>query len=129
MNIKGKPYRTIWIHPENNEIIQIIDQRKLPFELIIEDLLNVNDVEKAIVDMHVRGAGLIGATAGFDGQQCGALHLRRIEPFAVDAGRTEQQFGEGKVEQLRYFCAGPIVADGGKGHWAGSVDSWVRRDA
>ena len=65
MNIKGKPYRTIWIHPENNEIIQIIDQRKLPFELIIEDLLNVNDVEKAIVDMHVRGAGLIGATAGF----------------------------------------------------------------
>ncbi len=65
MNINGKPHRTIWIHPDNSEIIQIIDQRKLPFKLIIEDLISVDDIENAIVDMHVRGAGLIGATAGF----------------------------------------------------------------
>ena len=65
MNINGKPYRTIWVHPEHPEIIQIIDQRKLPFELVIEDLKSDIDVNNAITEMHVRGAGLIGATAGF----------------------------------------------------------------
>jgi len=62
MNVKGKHYRTIWI---KDNIVQIIDQRNLPHEFIIEDLKNVNEVATAIKDMHVRGAGLIGATAGY----------------------------------------------------------------
>jgi len=40
----------------------IIDQRQLPHEFVIKTL---NDTVAAIRDMHVRGAGLIGATAGF----------------------------------------------------------------
>ncbi|MFB6340366.1 S-methyl-5-thioribose-1-phosphate isomerase [Saccharicrinis sp. FJH62] len=65
MNIDGKHYRTIWIKEDNDKVIQIIDQRQLPHEFVIENLKSVNDVAIAIKDMHVRGAGLIGAAAGF----------------------------------------------------------------
>lgn len=65
MKVKGKYYRTIWINPGNHRTLQIIDQRSLPHEFIIEDLETVNQVAIAIKDMHVRGAGLIGAAAGY----------------------------------------------------------------
>ncbi len=63
MKIDGKHYRTIWLKEEG--VVQTIDQRSLPHEFIIEDLTTVDNVARAIKDMHVRGAGLIGATAGF----------------------------------------------------------------
>ncbi len=46
-------------------MVQIIDQRQLPHRFVIEDLRTVSDVATAIREMHVRGAGLIGATAGY----------------------------------------------------------------
>jgi methylthioribose-1-phosphate isomerase len=45
--------------------VQIINQRKLPFSFEIEELTSVSDVVIAISDMHVRGAGCIGVTAGY----------------------------------------------------------------
>jgi len=63
MNIKGKHYRTIWL--KDKSTVQIIDQRYLPYQFIIEDLRSVDEVVTAIKDMHVRGAGLVGATAGY----------------------------------------------------------------
>lgn len=65
MNVKGKHFRTIWIKEYNRKTVQIIDQRNLPHEFVIEDLTNVDEVVIAIKDMHVRGAGLVGATAGY----------------------------------------------------------------
>lgn len=65
MNVHGTPYRTIWLNPQNSAIIQIIDQRLLPHEFKIVDLTTVTDVVHAIKAMLVRGAGLIGATAGY----------------------------------------------------------------
>jgi methylthioribose-1-phosphate isomerase len=65
MKVQGKHYRTIWLHQSNPTVVQIIDQRHLPYRFVIEDLTNVEEVARAIKDMHVRGAGLIGATAGF----------------------------------------------------------------
>jgi methylthioribose-1-phosphate isomerase len=65
MNVQGKPTRTIWPHPQNPAVVQIIDQRALPHAWVVEDLAGTEDVARAIRDMHVRGAGLIGATAGF----------------------------------------------------------------
>lgn len=65
MNVQGNPTRTIWLHPEDPAVVQIIDQRALPHNWVVEDLKSVKDVAVAIRDMHVRGAGLIGATAGF----------------------------------------------------------------
>ncbi|MHA1684709.1 MAG: S-methyl-5-thioribose-1-phosphate isomerase [Promethearchaeota archaeon] len=65
MNVDGNHYRTIWLKESDDKVVQIIDQRHLPHEFIIEDLTSVDDVAMAIKDMHVRGAGLIGATAGY----------------------------------------------------------------
>lgn len=76
MNVEGKHYRTIWIKADDLRVVQIIDQRFLPHQFIIEDLTTVQDVAAAIKDMHVRGAGLIGATAGY-GMYIAALHAPR----------------------------------------------------
>ncbi len=65
MNVFGKHYRTVWLCEKDPTIVQIIDQRFLPFKFIIENLRTVDDVAVAIKDMHARGAGLIGALAGF----------------------------------------------------------------
>ncbi len=65
MNVNGTHTRTIWLHPSNPAIVQIIDQRALPHKWVIEDLTCVEEVATAIREMHVRGAGLIGATAGY----------------------------------------------------------------
>ena len=63
MKIKGKQYRAIWEKDETT--IQIIDQRHLPHELVIEDLKTSDEVAAAIREMHVRGAPLIGGTAAY----------------------------------------------------------------
>lgn len=65
MEINGKHYRTIWVSKDDPSVIQAIDQRFLPHEVVIEDLKNVDAVAAAIKEMHVRGAGLIGAAAGY----------------------------------------------------------------
>lgn len=65
MNVHGQHYRTIWLHTDDPTTVQIIDQRYLPFRFVIENLRTVEEVATAIKEMHVRGAGLIGATAGY----------------------------------------------------------------
>ena len=64
MLINKKNYRTIWYNKEKDNV-QIIDQNKLPFELEIASLSNLNDILIAIKEMKVRGAPLIGATAAY----------------------------------------------------------------
>ncbi|NQV14039.1 S-methyl-5-thioribose-1-phosphate isomerase [bacterium] len=81
MNVNGIHFRSIWLHKSNPEIVQIIDQRNLPHEFNIEDLTTVDDVISAIRDMHVRGAGLIGAAAGF-GMYLAALEaVSKSDPY------------------------------------------------
>ena len=65
MHINGHSFRTIWPDPEYKGIVCIIDQRQLPHQFVIESLTSLDDSIRAIKDMHVRGAGLIGATAAF----------------------------------------------------------------
>jgi methylthioribose-1-phosphate isomerase len=86
MLIKSKPYRTIWSHPDDSTITQIIDQRKLPHEFIIVDLATVAYFCTAIKDMYVRGAGLIGATAGF------AMYTAALQSRDAHFAEDIQQF-------------------------------------
>ena len=64
MLVNGKQYRTIWLS-NDGDTINIIDQRKLPFEFEIEKVRTYKEMCVAIKDMHLRGAGLIGAAAGY----------------------------------------------------------------
>jgi methylthioribose-1-phosphate isomerase len=57
-------------------VVQIIDQRLLPHELVIRDLRTCADAAYAIREMLVRGAPLIGATAAW-GLYLAALQGRR----------------------------------------------------
>ena len=65
MNVNKTSYRTIWVKPNERKIIQIIDQRHLPHQFVIEDLKDAGDVIRAIKEMRVRGAPLIGVAAAY----------------------------------------------------------------
>src|SRR5436309_3547715 len=65
MKVGGKHYRTIWLKPGDARLVQIIDQRALPHRFVIEEITSVDQMATAIREMHVRGAGLIGASAGY----------------------------------------------------------------
>lgn len=80
MEVEGKNYRTIWLKEGREETISIIDQRFLPHKFIIEELRSFDELIIAIRDMHVRGAGLIGATAGY-GMYMATLELRQESSF------------------------------------------------
>ena len=64
MRINGKAYKTIW-YDEERQVVQIIDQTKLPHQFVVKDLKNVNDAINAIKTMEVRGAPLIGGAAAY----------------------------------------------------------------
>ena len=79
MKVDGKDIRTIWLN-RDERIVKIIDQRKLPHEFVIADLKSVDDAVRAIKDMYVRGAPLIGATGAY-GVYLAALNS---PPEAID---------------------------------------------
>ncbi len=65
MKVDGTDYRTIWVSPDSESSVEIIDQRQLPHRFVTVSLEDVDAAYRAIKDMLVRGAGLIGATAGY----------------------------------------------------------------
>ncbi|NKB77858.1 MAG: S-methyl-5-thioribose-1-phosphate isomerase [Gammaproteobacteria bacterium] len=87
MNVNGKSTRTIrLVETEGRPSIEIIDQRKLPHRLEYVRLHTVEDVARAIKEMYVRGAPLIGSTAAL------GMHLAVCEAinFATQFGHPNQ---------------------------------------
>ncbi|MFO7888065.1 MAG: S-methyl-5-thioribose-1-phosphate isomerase [Eubacteriales bacterium] len=76
MLINNKRYKTIWMEREG--LIKIIDQRHLPHEFVVEKIESPEEMSVAIKDMHLRGAGLIGAAAGF------GVYLSALQHFSKD---------------------------------------------
>ncbi len=64
MNVNGKPYRSIWLESDSRTV-GIIDQTGLPHRFETVCLTTFADAVRAISDMLVRGAPLIGATAAY----------------------------------------------------------------
>src|SRR5574340_688759 len=64
MRVNGQPFRTIW-PTADNMAVEIIDQTRLPHEFVTLRLETMRDAERAIRDMQVRGAPLIGVTAAY----------------------------------------------------------------
>ncbi len=83
MNVGGQHFRTIWLKPGDEAVVELIDQRWLPHRFVIEEVRSVAEMAAAIRDMHVRGAGLIGAASGY------GMYLA-----AVEAARSGSNFDE-----------------------------------
>jgi methylthioribose-1-phosphate isomerase len=79
VNVRGQHYRTIWPKPGDERVIQLIDQRFLPHQFVVEEVRTVAEMAAAIREMHVRGAGLIGAAAGY------GMYLATFEPDLMAA--------------------------------------------
>lgn len=63
--VNAEDFRTIWLCPDDESVVQIIDQRLLPHDYQVHDLKSWQDGVVAINEMYVRGAPLIGATAAW----------------------------------------------------------------
>jgi len=64
MRVGNTWYRTIW-RDDGGDTVSIIDQTRLPHAFEVVELVTVDDAVRAIRDMQVRGAPLIGATAAW----------------------------------------------------------------
>jgi len=84
MRINGEPQRTICTAADG--AVEIIDQTRLPFELVTVRLQRLEDAARAIADMQVRGAPLIGVTAAYGL----ALAMRADASDAALAGAVKQ---------------------------------------
>ncbi|NLD43682.1 MAG: S-methyl-5-thioribose-1-phosphate isomerase [Chloroflexi bacterium] len=97
MHVDGIPYRTVWLE---GATVRMINQHLLPHRFEVIDLPTYEDTAAAIRTMIVRGAGAIGAAAGYGLAQAalaapadsrfaaalarGAGVLRATRPTAVD---------------------------------------------
>jgi len=82
VKVNGQHFRTIWLKADDETVVQLIDQRFLPHRFVIEEVGAVEQMATAIREMHVRGAGLIGASAGY------GMYLAAIK---AAAGKLDEQ--------------------------------------
>src|SRR5581483_6467372 len=95
MKVDGKHFRTIWLKPDDETVVQLIDQRFLPHHFVIEEIRTVEQMAIAIREMHVRGAGLIGASAGY------GMYLAAIDATARPAAAQFDEQLAGAAAQLK----------------------------
>jgi len=133
MRIHGKHYRTIWEAPGQSGIVQVIDQGKLPHTFEVIDLTSVEDFRRAIAEMQIRGAGLIGATAAYGMVAAVRQTLERDASFAfiqeaaetlVNTRPTAVNLSWAVQQQLTALKACPSRSD-----WAGVAVQVARRIA
>jgi len=124
MKVAGSHFRTIWLKRGDPGVVQLIDQRFLPHQFVIEDVATVEQMATAIREMHVRGAGLIGAAAGY-GMYLAALsgvdlleaarQLKATRPTAVNLAwavdRQLQSISEAEDKVGRASATAQQIAD------------------
>src|SRR5260221_3673796 len=64
MKVDGKAYRTIGLAADGTTV-QVIDQARVPHAFVVRDWRTMEDAERGIRAMIVRGAPLIGAAAAY----------------------------------------------------------------
>lgn len=104
MKVGNKHYRTLWMEGQE---VHMIDQNLLPFSFEIKSFRTSEETCKAIEQMTVRGAGAIGAAAGFAMAQAFAegkapetarARIRSTRPTARDLFfAVDSVFDAGKV--------------------------------
>ena len=94
MKVNGQHTRPIWLG-DDLKTIKVIDQRKLPHEFMVLDLKQVDDIIRAIKEMVVRGAPLIGVAAAY------GVYLATLKLTGV-TGKDEYLLAEcGRLKSAR----------------------------
>ncbi len=96
MRVNGVSRRTVWLEPDGISV-GVIDQRRLPFQFDTLALRGTREVAEAIRGMAVRGAGCIGATAGY------GMYLAARE--CAGAGLEGSDFDAVLAEKGAELCA------------------------
>ena len=78
MKVEGRWRRTIEL-ADDKVSVNVLDQAALPYAIRWMHLGDLADVVRAIKDMHIRGAPLIGATAAY-----GVAIALRHDPKSLD---------------------------------------------
>src|SRR5438046_1930959 len=95
VKVGGKHFRTIWRDANDERVVQLIDQRFLPHRFVIEEVRTVEQMATAIREMHVRGAGLLGASAGY------GMYLAAVEAASRPATARFDVHMDGAAKQLK----------------------------
>ncbi|MCX6270369.1 MAG: S-methyl-5-thioribose-1-phosphate isomerase [Bacteroidetes bacterium] len=94
MKVNGLDYRAVWME---KEALCMIDQRVLPFRFDIVTSYSCQVSSNAIRNMTVRGAGTIGATAGYAMAQA----FRDIPPGNMDQALIFLEQAKKEIENTR----------------------------
>jgi methylthioribose-1-phosphate isomerase len=110
LKVEGIDYRTVWMEGSS---VYFIEQNLLPFEFVIGEAPGYKESCEVIRTMRVRGAGAIGAMAGFAmAQACNEANSVNYESFILHA-RKEIEHTRPTARNLFYatekvFMAGLI---------------------
>ena len=86
MLIEGKAYQTVWMEGSS---VFLIQQNLLPFEFKIQECKTYWETCMAITDMVVRGAGAIGAAAGYAMAQAFLLSQSKEKSVLIREARQD----------------------------------------
>ncbi|MCK4555604.1 MAG: S-methyl-5-thioribose-1-phosphate isomerase, partial [Candidatus Aenigmarchaeota archaeon] len=99
MQVQGTHYRTVWLE---GSTVKMINQLLLPHKFEIIELPTHLHTAKAIKDMVVRGAGAIGASAGFAMAQAFLEAEKETFQEYVDAARNHIEMTRPTAQNLFY---------------------------
>ncbi|MDZ7777564.1 MAG: hypothetical protein U5L09_19100 [Bacteroidales bacterium] len=109
MKVNGKHYRTIWMEDHR---VKMIHQNKLPFSFEIYESGNYQETCHAIKTMIVRGAGAIGAAAGFAMAQA-CLEAKGLSDYVEYIRKARTAIEATRLTAQNLFYAVKAVFDAG----------------
>jgi len=99
MIVGEKSYQTVWIEGTS---VFMIQQNLLPFEFKIHECPTYWDTCMAITDMIVRGAGAIGAAAGYAMAQAFLLSKKKTKALTIREARQDIENTRPTAKNLFY---------------------------
>ena len=99
MLVGDKTYQTVWMEGTS---VFMIEQNLLPFEFKIHECKSYWDTCMAITDMVVRGAGAIGAAAGYAMAQAFLSSKNKTKAITIREARADIEHTRPTAENLFY---------------------------
>jgi S-methyl-5-thioribose-1-phosphate isomerase len=99
MLVDDKSYQTVWMEGSS---VMMIDQNLLPFEFKVHECPTYWDTCMAITDMVVRGAGAIGAAAGYAMAQAFLTSTKKTKAITIREARADIEHTRPTARNLFY---------------------------